>query len=361
VIALIFWYKVKHPIYAEITLPKEWWWDNNRIKEEGYLTSKNSGELPYWSKEVNQKHQSKELEFFNELKEGLDFGVIIVEKCWAIVSPILASNVSAAWSIQKSRLKDNSPDNKFNSKSWKEKDPDNRRQRIIDSFNNTCKHWPWNASLESKDGYVVPVCHGTEENIAWKIASVGFANLSLTDVGFYGKGIYFSSSASYTVPYFSNTKRPAILICFIIPGNPFPVNEHPKDEINHSGQPIQLGYQSHYVVTTPAGFPLKLQEWNNQQKHYDELIISQETQVVPIFLIRVSTTNMNAVLSLYNQSVLATKDEPPAIIENDEEEPLLGKQSDSDDSSSNSDDDKNVRMKDRRVNERIAQKPPKRQ
>jgi len=236
----------------------------------------------------------------------------------------------------------------------------------MDSFDLTCKHWPWNEPLEPKDGYVLPVCHGTEETIAWKIASVGFANLSSTDAGFYGKGIYFSSSASYTVPYFSNTRKPAILICFTIPGHPFPVNEHPKDDLNLSGKALYVGYQSHYVVTTVAGFPLKIQDWNSQLKRYDELVISQETQVVPIFLIQVDTSNMSAVLSLYNESV-SLKNEPPAKIESDddqdEEEPLLGKPSESDESTSGSDeddkDDKNVRMKERHVNERKAEKPPK--
>jgi len=180
--------------------------------------------------------------------------------------------------------------------------------------------------------------------MAWKIASEGFANLSTIDTAFYGNGIAFSSSASYTVPYFSNTRKPAILICFTIPGNPYPVIEHPKDELNLYGKALVPGYQSHYVVTTAAGFPLKLQDWNRQLKRYDELVIYQETQAVPIFLIQVDTSNMNAVLSLYNQSVLSTKDEPPALFENDqdEEESLLRKQSESDESSSS--DVNNVKM-----------------
>jgi len=377
VIALFIWYRFNNPIYAEINLPKEWWWDMPRIKDEGYKLSKNAGELAYWSKEVNLKQQSKEQEFFNELKDNLDFGVIKVSKCWAIVSHVLASNMSVAWKIQKSRFKD-MPD-KFISTSWKDTDPDNRRQRIMDSYNITCKNWLWNESIDVRDGYVLPVCHGTEESIAWKIASVGFANLSTTDAGFYGKGIYFSSSASYTVPYFSNTRKPAILICFTIPGNPFPVNENPKDEKNLTGKALAVGYQSHYVVTTAAGFPLKLQDWNSQLKRYDELVIAQEAQVVPLFLVRVDTSNMSALITIYNQSTLAlVKDEPPAKIET-EDEPLLGKKSESSSSSSSSssaeEDDTNIQMKGRRAkkeksvnerhanerhaNERKAEKPEK--
>jgi hypothetical protein len=49
--------------------------------------------------------------------------------------------------------------------------------------------------------------------------------LSALDVGFFGSGIYFSTSAKYIIPYFATKSNPAIIVSFLIPGNPFPVVE----------------------------------------------------------------------------------------------------------------------------------------
>jgi hypothetical protein len=76
---------------------------------------------------------------------------------------------------------------------------------------------------------VIPVLHGTDASVAWSIIGTGFSALSSLDAGFYGKGMYFSTSALYTLPYFATKFIPALLICLAVPGNPFPVVEH-RDE-----------------------------------------------------------------------------------------------------------------------------------
>jgi hypothetical protein len=50
-------------------------------------------------------------------------------------------------------------------------------------------------------------------------------------LGYYGKGIYFSTSAVYIIPYFASKKRPAVLVSLLLPGNPFPVIENPHEEV----------------------------------------------------------------------------------------------------------------------------------
>jgi hypothetical protein len=49
--------------------------------------------------------------------------------------------------------------------------------------------------------------------------------LSIIDAGFYGKGIYFSTTAIYTLPYFGTRKNPALIISWLLPGNVYPVIE----------------------------------------------------------------------------------------------------------------------------------------
>lgn len=47
---------------------------------------------------------------------------------------------------------------------------------------------------------IIPTIHGTNADVAFKICSTGFSALSTLDEGYYGKGIYFTSSAHYALP-----------------------------------------------------------------------------------------------------------------------------------------------------------------
>lgn len=84
--------------------------------------------------------------------------------------------------------------------------------------------------------------HGTAFDVGMTIAKNGFATLASLDagdfqiwivilivLGFYGKGIYFSTSASYVVPYCATKTRPSILVSLVISGNPYPVIESPHE------------------------------------------------------------------------------------------------------------------------------------
>jgi len=180
----------------------------------------------------------------------LDFGKLKVNSTYIVASPLLVTNFSNTRSIQISRMKSNPK--QFLSTKWKNSDPQTFREQTINIFKERAARFSWNANCEIEDGYILPMVHGTTQGVAWKIAAAGFASLSTLDEGFYGKGIYFSSSAMYTLPYFS-TEDPAILICLASPGNPYPVIEHQKAHNSIKGKPIMIGYQSHYVVTRKDG------------------------------------------------------------------------------------------------------------
>jgi len=140
----------------------------------------------------------------------------------------------------------------------------------------------WNSPNDTVP--IIPVVHGTGVEIAKQICSSGFAALSSLDAGFYGKGIYFTSSCCYATPYFGSRKEPAILICFIIPGNIRPIVEWRSEEKNYLGAIIDNGYQSHYVLTDLEGNPLR----KKKERYYDEFVLAIDPQVVPIFLICVN-------------------------------------------------------------------------
>jgi len=230
------------------------------------------------------------------LIEGLDFGDIQIANCWAIAPTSLATALSATFNVQKARFIA-APD-KFCSDRWKSLLNQSHRKKTIDHFLDIAHKWSWNKENSISEGLILPVVHGTEASLAWKIAAGGFATLSTLDAGFYGKGIYFSTSALYTLPYFANRRSPAILICLTAPGNPYPVTESPNTKTSLVGKPLLSGYQSHYVVTTSSGFPLSEKHWELEQK-YDELVLNQEAQIVPLFLLEIDPRNLMTLVSQF--------------------------------------------------------------
>jgi len=130
-----------------------------------------------------------------------------------------------------------------------------------------------------------------------KICSTGFAYLSSIDEGWYGKGVYFTSSARYATPYFAVKQDPTIIIALVLPGNTYPVTEHPKEVNNIIGQALKSGFQSHYVVTSKAGYPIQ----HPTEKCYDELVISQEAQVVPVFILVIDKSNIQELVEHFQR------------------------------------------------------------
>jgi hypothetical protein len=181
--------------------------------------------------------------------------------------------------LQQRHLKD---PHLFSKMGWLEKaDRVDLRRWVIHEFGSLAQRYPWNKIDESCP--VIPFVHGTSGAVARKIIDNGFSTLSSLDAGFYGSGMYFTSSSLYALPYFSAKPDPAILICLVVPGNPYPVVEAKGEEKSFLGRPLIGGYQSNYVLTTKDGNPCATRM--QPGTFYDELVIGQESQVVPIFLV----------------------------------------------------------------------------
>jgi len=136
--------------------------------------------------------------------------------------------------------------------------------------------------------------HGTGMEIGLKIAETGFVSLSSLDAGYYGKGIYFTTNAAYAYPYFSAHENPAIVIAFVIPGNVYPVIESANSLL---GQPLFPGYNSHYVLTNRDG-----SVWNGVGQPYDELVIDQEAQVIPVYVLSLGS-DVTTILQEFERQV----------------------------------------------------------
>lgn len=76
-----------------------------------------------------------------------------------------------------------------------------------------------NTKLTTGSGnWIVPTVHGTSVADAMSICQSGFAALGKTDAGWYGKGIYFTTYALYTLTYMKLHDQPALIVSWVLPG-----------------------------------------------------------------------------------------------------------------------------------------------
>ena len=158
---------------------------------------------------------------------------------------------------------------------------------------------------------MIPGYQGTSENAAYRIVTNGFGTTATLDDGYYGRGIYFTSSMKYAAKYASSTKRGKVfLLSLVTTGNAFPVTEHPfkqkpdgvieymSDENGKTkpvpnpqgylGKACRAGYQSHYTVVDSrnisTAFPFK-EEKIDPAITSNEIVIFDSAQILPLFLI----------------------------------------------------------------------------
>eukprot|EP01123_Difflugia_compressa_P002253 TRINITY_DN12966_c0_g1_i1.p1 TRINITY_DN12966_c0_g1~~TRINITY_DN12966_c0_g1_i1.p1 ORF type:complete len:619 (+),score=120.09 TRINITY_DN12966_c0_g1_i1:71-1858(+) len=183
------------------------------------------------------------------------------------------------------------------------------REEVWNQLSDIIKSYDWN---KKRDIPVIPVCHGTTEEAVWNICKSGFSSLAKLDEGLYGRGMYFTTHVPYAASYSLkmekkdsikiDNKKPTdedkhdkeskkeenkkevkpmvFIISFAIPGSIYPVIEHPYKRGSLKGKPNHAGYQSHYVKVNNNGLPSR-----RQGKTYDELVLFQESQVLPRYVI----------------------------------------------------------------------------
>ena len=146
---------------------------------------------------------------------------------------------------------------------------------------------------------VIPVVHGTDASVAWKISRTGFSALSSLDAGFYGVGMYFTSSALYALPYYAPKNHPAILLCLTVPGNPLPVVENRNESGGFYGKPLRSGYQSHLSSPRKAD-PIQI---IRDSKVFNEIVIAHESQVVPFAIVDLDGEKLDSLAAEFERKI----------------------------------------------------------
>jgi len=215
---------------------------------------------------------------------------IPIKSITAVYNPILVDNFVGDYLKWNARLSDNQA--VFQKNTWK--GSNEIRLWIMEEFKARVDSFDWNK------GSIFPIiaaCHGTVLENAVKICNGGFAALSLVDAGYYGKGIYVTSYAIYSLQYAMGNHpvdiNPVIIISYVLPGHPYPVVEDFNGEDSISGSALKPGCQSHYVRTYPNGCVVRTP---NPSISYDEIVINQENLVVPAFIIRLESKDCMQIL-----------------------------------------------------------------
>eukprot|EP01124_Arcella_intermedia_P018681 TRINITY_DN257_c0_g1_i2.p1 TRINITY_DN257_c0_g1~~TRINITY_DN257_c0_g1_i2.p1 ORF type:complete len:1093 (+),score=193.29 TRINITY_DN257_c0_g1_i2:407-3280(+) len=277
------------------TLPEEVrkYYDHGRDHPSDWI--KSDTEPVYYKREIHKEEEHNEI---CGLLKKLDGEGIDLQTVEAVYNPTLVSSFCNYRSIIRFR-RASSPAT-FNKKHWNN---DPLKDFVIKNFEQKVRGFDWNT--ENDLAPIIPVVHGTSRELAEKIVQNGFAATSQLDAGFYGKGIYFSTSTKYITPYFAPKKHPAILICWLIPGNPFPVTENPHQENNLSGHAIFPGYQSHYVLTSIKGLPIT----STEPEFYDEIVIEQEQLVVAAFMLTPSQEAISKLQKKFQREIVTNINE----------------------------------------------------
>jgi len=214
-----------------------------------------------------------------------------------VINPQIAMNFDGFRAVLQRRF---SQDPRlFKKDDWLQGDRADLRRWVSHSYGLLTQKYKWNSFAEAVP--VVPLVHGTDLNVAWKILDTGFSALSSLDAGFYGRGIYFTSSALYALPYYSVKPSPCLIICLTIPGNIYPVVEDRREPNSLLGMPIKSGYQSNYVLTAHDGNPClhRMQVGS----YYDELVLDQEAQVVPIAIIEFDQSKLAPIARSFQREI----------------------------------------------------------
>jgi len=256
--------------------------------------------------------KKKDIEWVEHIFHILDGGSIKYNSIYAVFNPSLVNQMGLTWEKFENRVATNPQ--MFYAEKWQHDEKCTQtllkqRQWVKSVFVNRVASFAWNQALSVP---IIPTIHGTSASVAWKVCQSGFATLSALDIGFFGAGIYFTTSAKYAVPYFATKPNPAIIISYLVPGNPYPVTEDPNGPNSLAGQAVKPGYQCNYVLTTNRGMPFPQIE----KKHiFDEIVIRQETQVAPAYVLMLDPRSFPALIKAFERM---TAEDDPANFQQDD-------------------------------------------
>ena len=191
---------------------------------------------------------------------------------------------------------------------WNKEPRADQRAEVIDRWKQTTDLFSPFQTLEN-DGRrktwnttkVLPLWHGTSEEVCHSICESGFVYFGKTtlgaqqpgdpqstDEGYFGSGIYFTNSARYTSDIYS---KGHILLAWVSMREPFPVVGDP-DQIDMNslkGKGAYKNYNAHYIPVVPTHSHPSCAIYHPCQEgetpNCDEIVVFHKSQALPRFWI----------------------------------------------------------------------------
>lgn len=150
--------------------------------------------------------------------------------------------------------------------------------------------------------------HGASEKAVGPICAWGAKDLRRTDPGYAGAGIYSTVQAEYAALYSGMSRSRTMVLCVCAVGNVYPISRSadyamPCDTVFHghskfysgTGAALKPGYDAHwFCVHQPEEGSLANVECYldpSHPAHYDEVVVKEEKQVLPIAVVRFAPTD----------------------------------------------------------------------
>jgi len=273
-----------------VTQTMSWWgWsvDSTSWATKGFETTRYSSLLV---KEGPHIHHQPALDKFNLVAAMLGFDPRVVTKVFAISNDKLLTNFENYRDTLYAKHRANP--GLFKKEEWMTMPEAEQRKKFINWHSDFSDKFPWNDKTRPR---VIPMLQGTSEGAVWQICQQGFGVVGTTDDGYYGAGVYFTSKLRYASQYAraGADGNKSFIVSMVIPGNSFPVVEHPFAAAGSSANPSGFkakacrgGYQSHFTLVDGMdindAFPLT--EDIDPDTVADELITFDTSQALPLFV-----------------------------------------------------------------------------
>ncbi len=206
--------------------------------------------------------------------------------------------------------------NPFFSPKWSEKDPTGCRAQMMARWRESANAFSPVAVMRAgsrkevlSHTFVFPYWHGSNQEKVQSICDTGFTYFGKhdyltggdrgpsTDVGFFGSGIYFTSSARYAADIYSSGH---LLLAWVSMRSPYPVIEEegpdtPSDRDKLQGGPAFENYDAHYVpiIAVNTSNPICSTYTpcrKDQIPMWDEVVVFQKSQTLPRFYVELMVT-----------------------------------------------------------------------
>lgn len=198
--------------------------------------------------------------------------------------------------------------------------------------------------------HILPLWHGTASHIAEAISNTGFTYFGknpdgglasgATDDGFFGRGIYLTSSADYANKYVPSRERDrgTLLLCWAAFREPFPIvsdvaqsdpDHMPTDMKNIQGQVLFGSYNAHYIPvrSVSPNDPSNLIYYPcaaGEMPRYDEFVLKEAAQTLVRYRIELGVTLPHAFPTAQLMDISSPSQTPIyELYPNPEENPLI--------------------------------------